>query len=139
MLPENFIYEQRFAFIPHKLDIEGKPELCDFPYNVLYISYKRVRGIDISGTAIYEPEIESYRIHKTAKVLDYKNIYGPGNLLIISRFKDSWEGRKVINDKEVLIATGGNWKQFFVQLTMLGLSKGERCKYEPLSPRTLRN
>ena len=85
MLPENGIYKSYVGFIPHRLDVEGRPELNEFPYNVLYVSYRRVHGIDISGSALYEPEIESYRISGQLKILDYKNIYCPENFLIISR------------------------------------------------------
>jgi len=136
MLPENCIYQNRCAFIPHNLNIEEKPELSDFPFNVLFVSYKRVNGIDISGTALYEPELFSYRKEEDKKILDYRNIYDPENMLTISKYEDKWEGIKTINDKRVLFAWGLNWQQFFVQLTLLGLSNGEKCKFERLNSLT---
>ncbi|MCH7729897.1 hypothetical protein IID21_00040 [Patescibacteria group bacterium] len=134
MIAETFIYKNRFAFIPHNLNIEDRPELNDFPFNVLFVSYRKVKGVDISGTALYEPEIESYRGEEERYSLDYRNIYGRENLLIITKDEDKWEGIKIINDERVLIATGRNWKQFFIHLTMPGLSNREKCKLERLFP-----
>lgn len=133
MLPETFNYNNRFAFIPHRLDIANRPELFDFPLNVLFVSYKRVKGVDISGTALYKPEIKTYRIEEDRYSLGYRNIYGNDNLLKITRFSDKWEGIKTINGRQVLLATGGSWKQFFIHLTIAGLCNGEKCKFERLS------
>ena len=130
MLPKNCIYKQRFAFVPHRLDIEGRPELSDFPFNVLYVSWKRVNGVDVSGTAVYYPELDTYRLAVDARVMNYRNIYGRENLLVITKYADKWEGVKIINDKRVITAFGINWQQFFVQLTAFGLSDGEKCKFK---------
>ena len=83
MLPENCIYKQQFAFIPHRLDIVGRPELNDFPYNILFVSYRRTNGTDLSGTALYEPEIKSYRIEEDARLLDYRKFR---RLIILGRY-----------------------------------------------------
>ncbi|MFC1649568.1 hypothetical protein ACFL2C_02515 [Patescibacteria group bacterium] len=134
MKPEIKVYRNRYGFVPHRLEIEERPELSDFPFNVLFVNFFLKDNKDFSATALYEPEIESYSVNKEEKSLDYRNIYGHEDLLTIVKRKKSWSGVKVIKNERVLWADGPKWNLFFAHLTMNGLSKGERCKFKCLYP-----
>ncbi len=44
------------AFIPHHLYIKDKPEFSDFPYNVMFASWRITDNGELeSGVALYEP------------------------------------------------------------------------------------
>lgn len=122
----------RYGFIPSKLEVEGRPELSDFPFNILFMSFLAVKGVDMSATALYEPDTKTYLEDAEKRSVVYKNKYGPENEVVVTRYGDRWEGAKTIDGKVVLLAYGKTWKQFFVQLTIVGLSKGEKCYYEIL-------
>lgn len=120
------------GFIPHRLVINDKPELSDFPLNILFGNFITINGVDMSATALYKPDVESYREGEGGRSLDYRNIYNQDNLVTITRQEEKWTGTKVINEKVTLIAEGRMWQQFFTQLTIVGLSNGEKCRYQSL-------
>jgi hypothetical protein len=122
----------RYGFIPNKLEVEGRPELSDFPLNILFMSFLAVRGVGMSATALYEPDMETYLEDMEKRSMIYRNKYGSENTVTVMRYPDRWEGAKTINGNVVLLANGKTWKDFFVQLTIMGLSKGEKCYYETL-------
>ncbi len=121
---------QRFGFIPNKLEVDGRPELSDFPLNILFANFFAVKGVHMSATALYEPDTETYKKGVNERSLVYKNKYGPDNTVVVKKYDDRWEGVKTVNGEIVLLANGKTWKQFFVQLTIVGLSNGEKCHYE---------
>ena len=61
----------------------------------------------------------------------YFNKFGRNSWITINYNKneDCYWGKKLVNKKCVGEAMGKNWKQFFIHLTMLGLSDGERCEF----------
>ena len=120
------------AFVPKELIVEGKPELSDFPKNVLFASFININGRDLMASSLYLPIFESYTFDEKERRLIYTNIYEKENVLTIIRGKNGWSGLKKVRGKQVLFACGAIWDGFFSHLTMNGLSKGERCKYEPL-------
>lgn len=120
------------AFIPHKLEVEGRPELSDFSLNILFANVFNAKGIDVIASSLYRPDLETYQRDSEKKSLTYRNIYNKKDIVRITKFEERWEGQKFIKEKRALLAQGRTWKQFFAQLTLTGLSKGERCKYERL-------
>ena len=84
------------------------------------------------GSSLYEPDLKTYSDEGATKSLTYRNIYNPDNSIKVTRYEDKWEGEKFINGTRSLWAFGRTWQQFFIQLTILGLSKGERCQFERL-------
>src|SRR5213592_4195873 len=44
-------------FIPHELEIEGRPKLSKFPLNVLFADYTIRDGVRAMGSALYEPDL----------------------------------------------------------------------------------
>lgn len=130
-MKQEFSERKAFAgFIPHRLEIEGSPELSDFPLNVLFANIFVRNGVNTMASSLYEPDLETYNRDGGKKSLRYKNIHNPENTVTVLKTQKGWEGTKVINEREVLMATGQTWNQFFTQLTLFGLSKGERCFYE---------
>jgi len=128
-MKQEFSERKAFAgFVPHRLEIEGRTDLSDFPQNIVFANFFAEGGVKKIASAIYEPDLETY----AGRSLTYRNIYNPENVVRITRQNDRWEGTKVINGDEVLFAEARTWKQFFVQLTIIGLSKGERCKFEDI-------
>lgn len=124
----------QFGFVPHRLQISGRPELNVFPFNVLFMQYGTKDGINVRGSALYEPDLGSLKRSNEVYSMEYHNIYGGINWLIIEydALTQQYRGIKFINKISVGEAVGVNWNMFFVHFTALGLSNGEGCKFEKL-------
>ena len=121
------------GFIPHNLAIENRPELDVFPLNVMFASQKEAKtGGIISAYSLYEPLINTYTIDGNTASMEYINIYSHSCYLIITYdlVTKLYNGEKYVKGELAVSATGPNWKTFFFHFTMLGLSKGERCKFD---------
>lgn len=123
-----------YGFVPHRLEIEGRPELNIFPFNVLFMQWKVENGQTIAGSAVYEPDLVSFKQDGIKYSMYYHNAYGGKNWLIIEydSTKQSYIGTKFVNEKEVGMAFGSKWKMFFVHFTSLGLVNGERCEFKSI-------
>lgn len=122
-----------FGFIPHSLAIKNRHELDVFPLNVLFAKQKQTEaGSVISASSLYEPLINSYTVEGNTASMEYINIYSHSCYLKITYdyVTKSYLGDKYVKEKLVVSAEGPNWKTFFFHFTMLGLFKGERCKYD---------
>ena len=120
------------GFIPHRLEVPGRPELSAFPLNVLFVKRKIEKGAEISGSALYEPDLDTYRKDGDVSSMRYHNVYGTTSHLEIAydEKNKTYHGEKFVNGKLVVSADGGDdWQRFFTQLTMPGLANGERCKF----------
>jgi hypothetical protein len=129
-----------YSHIPHHLSISDKPELNMFPLNVMFSRFHRKNpsadgGKIIMGSALYEPALNSYRKKGTRLSMEYFNIYGSGCWLIIEydSLNASYHGKKFIRGTCVGQSFGREWKWFFVHFTALGLSDGERCKFDEIT------
>lgn len=120
------------GFIPWQLEVDGHPELSNFSLNILFGSQAMIDGVHTIGTALYEPDFSSYCDDGEKRSLVYYNIYSNDWSVRIDYYPERkiYEGKKYHLDKAVLEAGGPEWKIFFTHLTMIGLSKGERCKFE---------
>lgn len=123
---------QFVGFVPHRLEIEDRPEFTDFPLNVLFANFFVSNGVQMVASALYQPDVESFTVQGTEKVLKYKNPHGVEDELVIVRGENGWRGEKIIKGKRTLLACGAEWEGFFVHLTINGLSKGEACIFESL-------
>ena len=127
-------------FIPYELELEGRPELRKFPANVLFAKVTTIDGVNVMGSALYEPDVSSFARDGTRHLLSYKNTHG-GNCWLQIAYdteKQAWKGDKIIDGKIVGCAFGNSWQRFFTQFTLLGLKNGERCVMEKLaSPPTV--
>lgn len=120
------------AFVPFPLKIPERPELNVFPLNVLFMSFGKRDGKTITGTALYEPDLETFKQEGEKFSMKYRNVYG-GNCWLLIEYdatKKSYLGEKFVNEKSVVMAEGTEWNMFFVHFTMSGLAIGERCKFE---------
>ncbi|MCX6789177.1 MAG: hypothetical protein NTZ42_01015, partial [Candidatus Gribaldobacteria bacterium] len=114
-----------YAFVPHRLEIASKPEWNNFPFNVVFMSFKIKDGKQISGTALYEPDFDTYQKDGCLNSMRYHNAYGGDCHLIITydEEKKKYHGEKFVNGELVVSADGAdNWRMFFVHLTLLGVA-----------------
>lgn len=120
-----------YGFIPHKLSIDIEPKLNNFPYNVMFMSYSGKDGKVVSGTALYFPDLSTFRDNKEESKMIYRNKYGSNSWLEIkyNTLKGKYDGIKYIKGVWSGEATGKNWKQFFIHFTLLGLVSGEDCEF----------
>lgn len=122
------------GFVPHRLEIEGRPELFNFPLNVLFVSFKLGKDDKeiIMGSALYEPLLCTFIEVGEGQSMIYLNKYGGNYWLKIFYNKEggTYTGKKYKNEEEVLVSDGANWDGFFFHFTMLGLSGGERCLFD---------
>lgn len=121
-----------FSFVPHRLEIEGMPDLGNFPFNVLFASFTIKDESRIMGSAVYEPDITSFKKDGSKSSMKYKNAYGGNSWLIISFDENEkiYKGEKFVEEKSAGMAFGAEWKIFFVHFTALGLTNGERCLFQ---------
>ena len=122
-----------YLFIPRHLSAEGRPELSNFPLNVLFVSYRVVNGIRETGEALYEPDLSTFTESGTAHSMTYRDTYGDAGTLRISFdvLAQQWHGEKFVSGELVDEMTASEWTSFFVNLTALGLMPGEPCKFTP--------
>jgi hypothetical protein len=121
------------GFIPNRLAVAGKPEYSHFPLNILFVSYRNLDGRLQSGSALYEPDFQTYQKKGHLSSMSYHNIYGGECYLRIDYEENNrlYRGDKFVNGKLVGSAdSGDNWELFFTHFTMLGLTAGEKCKFE---------
>lgn len=123
-----------FGFVPNHLEIKNRDELKLFPFNVLFAQYKVVNGQTIMGTALYEPDLNSFECDSQKMRMNYHNAYGGKSWLAIEFDIDkrSYFGTKYVNEKNVGMATGIEWSMFFAHFTALGLTNGERCMFDEI-------
>jgi len=134
------IIMNKYGFIPRHLEVPERPELSFFPLNILFISYARIDGIPKSGTALYEPIIETYFEDGDKLKMVYRNIYDQDLAIVwrilITFHKNKWiyTGVKCRNDKIMSLADGSaqDWNKFFGIWTAGGLSNLESCKFDTL-------
>ena len=119
------------GFVPHRMDI-AESVMYHFPQNVLFGKRGVRDGKNVMGTALYEPNLESFKQEEDECSMKYQNAYGGDCWLLVTydMAKKSYRGEKFINGKSVGISFGPEWKMFFVHFAILGLTNGERCEFE---------
>lgn len=122
------------GFVPHRLNIKERPELNIFPQNVLFASQGIRNGKNVFGDALYEPDLKSYTRKHNESSLNYHSVYGGNHWLVVKYdfLEKRYQGEKFVNGKSVGQAYGLKWEMFFVHFTMLGLSVGERCRFDEI-------
>ena len=123
------------SFVPHKLEISGKPEFDFFPLNVLFVSFVFKEGRRSIGSAMYEPDFDSFSEKGNKYSMKYNNVYGKNCWLLITYNKKekTYHGDKFVNGCWSGGACGIEWNMFFMHFTVLGLIKDEKCKIEKLN------
>ncbi len=140
------------GFCPDHLAIAGREELSVFPLNILFAKFRgEPDGSQTMGSALYLPDIPSFKREKGEWSMTYRNQYGAESYVVITIRTAglSYRGEKFVGG--ILVGTGAGkieedahgrengWADFFFHLTLLRLSPGEPCRFEhqPL-PRELR-
>ncbi len=120
-----------YAFIPNRLTVAHRFELNVFPLNVLFCSKRTENGREISASALYEPDLSSYREKENVQSMNYFNKYGREWALRIeyNKLTGVYSGVKYYKQFQVHVAWADNWKWFFVNFTKLGLATGEGCLF----------
>src|SRR3989338_2694714 len=121
------------GFIPKRMDI-AESIMFHFPQNVAFGKFGRKDGHNVFGTALYEPELDTFEQEGEKYSMKYRNAYGGDCWLrvIYDDEKKNWTGEKFVNGKSAWISFGAKWDMFFVHFTMPGLANGERCVFEEI-------
>lgn len=130
---ESQIYVPQLIAIPKRLEVENRPELKEFPLNILFGQLKTEGNYPVIASALYEPELTSYQAKENGEILVYNNTISAIAIVTITRRKDGWTGTKSVNGEEAFVTMGSTWEAFFTHLTMMGLHRGEPYKLEPLA------
>jgi hypothetical protein len=119
---ESFIPSPRFAFVPKPLESKDRPELNQFPFNILFACWWRPDGF-----ATYIPRIETYAQAEGIVVMDYlnENDLRAEVLIKLNRKDNTYIGRKSFDGEEIGMAYGKAWHPFFIHLTSLGCDRRE--------------
>lgn len=123
-----------FGFVPHYLQIQDRPELNNYPFNVMFSQYGTKDGKNVMGSAIYIPDLKSYTQLGEKSSMKYINSYGGNSWLLIEYdlSTKNYNGYKTVNNVSVGEASGPEWDKFFFHFTILGLTNGERCMFKEL-------
>lgn len=124
-----------YAFIPKPLEIEEKPELNVFSYNVLIAMFRtNEQGKSEMGSVVYNPDFSTYKKDGQTKSLSYLNIYNHEYRLDISYNENEnvYRCDKFKGEERLGIAEGKEWNRFFIQVGVLGLAVGETCEFQEI-------
>src|SRR3974390_1279802 len=104
-----------YMFIPKRLDAAERSETSHFPVNVLFVSFRSRDGRLQAGSALYEPDFDTYHRKKHLHSMRYRNVYGGGSYLVVTYDEENrrYRGEKSINGTLVGSAGGGDWQSFF--------------------------
>ena len=127
------LHKTRYMFIPKRLEVTEWPEMSRFPANVLFLSFRNADGRLQAGSALYEPDLDTYNREQGLCSMRYHNIYGGECYLVVSYHERDrqYRGEKFVNGKRVSVTAGtDNGRSFFAHFTMFGLVDGEHCRFE---------
>lgn len=118
---------QKFMFVPSRLEIPDRPELHNFPLNIVFgtvcVADNNTQRME---TSEYAPDISTFKEEGDEQKMRYYN-----NLnnkfwveIVYNANKQSYIGTKYCGSKNIGMAVGKNWNMFFVHLTALGVGSG---------------
>jgi len=127
-------FYERFAdtkhmFIPRRLEIAARPELNNFPLNILFgTACLTDNNKQTFETSEYVPDLETFIAEGDEQKMRYYNSLDSTRCHwaeIVYNTKDhSYVGTKYRGDKNAGMAFGNAWDGFFVHFTMLGVGTG---------------
>ena len=114
------------AFIPRRLAIPERPELNDFPINILFSNRIDIpKGGDIR-LALYEPDFSTFESKEGKKELIYRNTQGgDSQVQIIKNPQGYYTGVRTIKGVDKGFSNGETWKYFFIYLGLPGIFQDE--------------
>ena len=125
-----------YGFVPHALVLEEiNADFRHFPYNILFMSWTAKDGKRVSGSALYEPEFSTFKKEGELCCMRYRNVYNTYDsechvMVAYDCDRKSYFGEKLVRGESAGEASGPDWNTFFIHLTMLGLTAGERCEFD---------
>ncbi len=110
------------AFIPRRLAIPERPELNDFPLNIIFSNRVDIpKGGDIR-LALYEPDFSTFESKEGKKELIYRNTHGgDSQVKVIKEAKGYYTGVRTIKGVDKNFVNGETWKFFFLYLSLYGI------------------
>jgi len=123
--------KRMYGFVPYRLELKNFPKYDNFPYNLAFISYANIDGVDKSGTAIYYPDFSTFKESDSEHSMNYYNQYNRDWRVevVYDLAKKSWEGTKYFKDEWQGQGGGPEWNMGMAHMTMAGLVKGETCLF----------
>jgi len=121
--------DQTTMFIPKRLEIKERPELINFPLNIMFSTTTLSDyNTQHKETSIYNPDLSTYKQEGTKQKMKYFNRLNIEREFWIeityNTVKESWKGTKYYGEETLGIAMGSEWKMFFMHLTTLGVLGG---------------
>ena len=128
----NNIYEHKseteLAFVPKRLEVPGRPELSNFPFNILFGAIRSLSDDNSAiETAEYLPDIESFKQDGVEQKMKYYNKHDNRRYywaeIIYDTSNKGYVGFKYRGKKSVGGASGSHWGGFFAHFTILGIAE----------------
>ena len=118
--------EQQIMNIPKRLNILERPELNNFPLNIMFstvcLTDEDEQTIESS---VYDPDLSTYEQNEDEQYMKYYNNLSDDRRYLVEITYDTanktWRGTKYFGDKVMGIAIGSKWDVFFTHLTSLGV------------------
>ena len=123
------LLDQTTMYIPKRLEIKERPELINFPLNIMFstitLSDNNTKQIQ---TSIYNPDLSTFKQEGKEQKMKYFNSLNIGREFWIeityNTSKKSWSGTKYYKEEILGMADGLTWDSFFIHLTALGVGNG---------------
>jgi hypothetical protein len=117
--------KRKVMFVPHRLEISDRPELNNFPLNILFGTVTLTdKNEERQEYSLYEPDLSTFKEEGNEQRMRYYNNLNPERRfwaeIVYNTSKKSYVGTKYCGDKIVGMASGTSWDMFFVHLTLLG-------------------
>lgn len=120
---------RKVMFVPNRLEIPDRPELNNFPFNILFGTVTLAdNNTEKEETSVYEPDFSTFTQEGTEQKMKYYNIL---NLerhfwaeIVYNTNDQSYLGTKYSGDKSIGSASGPGWDGFFMHLSLLGTGSG---------------
>jgi hypothetical protein len=111
----------------------GMPHLGVLPANVLFGSDAAYKGGRALATALYKHDLDTLEVTPEKISMIYRNEMGGDSWLriIYDRAKPGYYGEKFLDGKSLFASMGSEFDKFFTIFTRNGLTRGERCRFDP--------
>jgi hypothetical protein len=123
--------------IPHQIEADWDdkwgPLLAGFPLNIQYAAVTpHANKKPAIITALYEPDLDSFRETETARKMTYFNTQGGNFRVEVSLQKGSLrlDTFKYEGEKLIAAATGSDFDTAMLQTTMIGIQKDEPVRLD---------
>ena len=119
--------DRKVMFVPHRLEIPDRPELNNFPFNIVFGTVTLSDdNTQRQETSVYEPDFSTFTHEGTEQKMKYYNSQDLERHfwaeIVYNTNDQSYVGTKYCGDKYSGMAFGKNWDIFFVHFTALGVT-----------------